>query len=119
MCETAVCENHQASRLEQWETEREDRLDRACSPVLPTDDVLHAGALAELRRRNALQPIPCPECIKCGWPVDERDMDDLLFRKHCFTCGLNRLEDLLRRIVRRKGRKATIKALKRLARRGK
>ncbi len=114
MCETAACNNHVASRL-QWETEEEPAIERAYARVTPTDEELRAAAIAEMRRRNASRPVPDPVCIKCGFPTAERDMDDI-FRKECATCGINHLVDLIERIVRHKGHKKAIKALKKLAR---
>ena len=72
-------------------------------------------AVADIHRLNALRLVPWQTCVKCGSAAHPRDIHDL-FGKHCTSCGINRLEEIVQRIVRRKGPKSTIKALKRLAR---
>lgn len=117
MCQAALCEETDPC-VGEWEQDQQARLERAYAPILPPEDALRRACVAEMRRRNALQPIPDPVCKKCGFPNEEMDMD-VLFRKHCSTCGCQRLEELVMAIYGRLGRKRTLKALKRLAKKGK
>ena len=115
MCQSVACEAHPNSRLTERAEETQAKIDRAYAPTLPPDDALRRAVVAEMRHTNAAQPIPNPVCRDCGYPFEEDGMD-ALFTHYCLTCGIQRLEKIVKRIRRRLGRKATVKALKRLAR---
>lgn len=69
---------------------------------------------AEMRRENATKPNPDPVCKRCG-VVHAREDRDWLFPSRCGTCGIQRLERLVWRIVKRHGRRKTVRLLRRLA----
>ncbi len=104
----------QESARKQWEEEQLVKCKAAYSPLLPPQNALYAAILADVRRRNALKHIPDPVCKKCGFPMDDDERDDL-FKKRCSICAGRHIDNLLRRIRRRIGRRATVHALKRLA----
>ena len=68
---------------------------------------------AYLLKQNAARKRPRPLCDKCGAICGESDVD-WLFAHLCSTCGARRLERLIRRIIRRRGRQWIIKKLRRL-----
>jgi predicted Zn-ribbon and HTH transcriptional regulator len=106
-----------ARKRQQWEEEQTARCRAAYAPLLPPDRALYNAVLAAMRRENAAKHIPDPVCKKCGFPIQE-DERDTLFVRRCSTCAGRHVDNLLRRIRRRIGRKAAIRALKRLARGG-
>lgn len=114
MCQAVLC-NEPEPCVEDWKAEQQGRLEAIYAPILPPDDMLRRAAVAEMRRENALKPIPDPVCKECGYPIDERDRDPL-YKRRCSTCGCQRLEKIIQRIHARLGRKATLTALKKLAR---
>jgi hypothetical protein len=67
------------------------------------------------RHRNAARRAPLPTCKTCRFPIAPEESEKYLYGRRCNTCGLNRLEDLLRRIVDRRGRRRTWQALRQLA----
>jgi len=80
-------------------------------------DKAHARRVrAELRAENALLAYPKPVCRGCKFPMHADEMDDVLFPRRCTTCSIQRLERIIRRAVHRRGRRRTVKALRRLAR---
>jgi hypothetical protein len=95
--------------------DKQPRSDAAYAPLPPLDKALYEAVLAKLQRENAAKPVPDRICRVCGFPTEERDADPL-FKKLCSTCGSRRVDRLMRRARRRLGRKAAIRALKRLAR---
>jgi hypothetical protein len=71
---------------------------------------------ARLRRENELRRKPLPECRDCGAPFMKGDRDWLFRGPLCCSCGAARLEAIIRRLVKRRGRRKTIKVLRALAR---
>jgi hypothetical protein len=107
----------QEQARKQWEQEQLAKARAAYSPLLPPPGALRRAIVAELRRRNAAMACPDPICPRCHLPTAE-DQRDPLFRKLCATCGARHVDKLLCRIRRRLGRKAAVRALKRIARGG-
>jgi hypothetical protein len=72
----------------------------------------------EFRRRlltmNRARKHPYQICRACKQPIHPSERH-WLFKRHCDSHGVNRLEKLVESIVEAKGRKATIRLLKRLA----
>lgn len=68
---------------------------------------------AELVRSNEQRTTPLPRCKDCRMPYQLGDADWLDGRR-CCSCGTNRLEKAVRRLIRARGRKARKKALRRL-----
>jgi hypothetical protein len=99
----------------QWEEERMAKCRAAYAPLLPPENALYAAVLADMRRQNAEQPIPDPVCKTCGFPTSPQDMHPL-FKKQCEMCASRRLDKIILRIRRRLGRRAAVRALRRLAR---
>jgi hypothetical protein len=69
----------------------------------------------ETLQRNRMRPEPWPICIRCEMPVNPTEADDI-YRRQCVTCGLNKLEQLFRRLTEARGRRRRRRALKRIAR---
>jgi hypothetical protein len=113
----SVMKEDQELARKQWEEEQMAKCRAAYAPLLPPDHALYNAVLADMRRQNALKAIPDPICSKCGVPISADELDTL-FTKRCSTCAGRHIDNLLRRIRRRIGRKAAIRALKRLARGG-
>jgi hypothetical protein len=72
------------------------------------------GMRKALQRENAAKEKPDPVCRLCGVVVQKEDMD-WLFTRLCGTCGIQKLERLVLRIIRNRGRRRTIRRLRRLA----
>ncbi len=89
----------------------------AYAPLSPPVNALYREFLVRVRRENSARPCPNPICNRCGFPMDEEDVDTL-FRDLCDICGGRKLDKLLRRARRRLGRKGVIRSLKNLARGG-
>jgi hypothetical protein len=70
-----------------------------------------AKLVRRLRRENRACPTPWPVCKKCNVPHDPVD-SHWLFRSYCDSHGIARLERLIRRIVRARGRRCTLRFLK-------
>jgi hypothetical protein len=70
--------------------------------------------LKRLRRENRASASPWPECRRCKMAVDWEDMS-WLFPHYCDSHGLGKLDALLQKIVRRHGRRRTLRILRRLA----
>jgi hypothetical protein len=62
---------------------------------------------------NAARRHPRPLCRGCGLPNDPCEADGFDAR-YCTSCGLNRTEKRVRRLLRAKGRKARARALRHL-----
>jgi hypothetical protein len=89
---------------------------RPADPVEPIllPDVQDLDALrAWIRERGAVRRKVCRVC-QIGYRPDEEAA--MLRRGWCYTCEANWLEPRLRRLIRRIGRKAALKAIRRLAR---
>jgi hypothetical protein len=71
--------------------------------------------LERLQEENRASASPWPECKRCGFAVDPQDMS-WLYINHCDSHGMAKLDALVRKIVRRHGRRRTLRVLKRLAR---
>jgi len=69
---------------------------------------------AELRAENAELAYPAPVCRGCRFPIHSDEFGDI-FPRRCTTCEIKKIEELIRRSVHRRGRRRTIKALRRLA----
>jgi hypothetical protein len=105
----------QRRAFDAWKQEQEARCRAAYAPLLPPEDALYRAVLADMRRQNAARCSPDPVCKKCGFPMDDSDTNPYFFRRQCETCGARHLDKLLQRACRRIGRKATVRALTRLA----
>jgi hypothetical protein len=70
---------------------------------------------AELHRRNAERAIPLQVCADCGFPSHKDDLEWLFHGRLCTSCAWRRVEELLYKAAKRLGRKAVLKALKKLA----
>ena len=64
---------------------------------------------------NRVSESPLPVCKKCRHPIVAEEVH-WLFGALCDNHGINRLEDLVRRIVDVRGRRRALRALKRLGR---
>lgn len=69
---------------------------------------------AELLALNAASDNPRPVCQRCHSVILEADRDEF-FPARCACCGTRRLEKIIRRIVRRLGRRGMLRALRALA----
>jgi len=85
------------------------------APPAVTDQPSIDELLTEALDRNASKSIPRPCCKSCGWLIHEEDSSQV-FPGRCDPCALNHLDRLLSQAIDRRGRKATLRALKRLAR---
>jgi tRNA(Ile2) C34 agmatinyltransferase TiaS len=112
-CDDTMRESQRLA-FEAWKAEQWSKCRAAYSPLMPPDDALYNAILADMRRQNKARERPDPVCKKCGFPMDDSERDPL-FQRRCSTCGARHLDELLRRTRRHLGRKATIRALKRLA----
>jgi hypothetical protein len=81
----------------------------------PVDPVSQKQLLERLQEENRASATPWPECRRCGFAVDKEDMS-WLFPNFCDSHGLAKLDAILKKIVRRRGRRRTLRILKRLAR---
>lgn len=68
----------------------------------------------DFRAWNARQRDPLQECASCHHPTLPGDFDPY-FPDLCGICGARSLDDIIRRVVDRLGRKRAIAALKELA----
>ncbi len=64
---------------------------------------------------NARQPNPLPVCPGCGMPFQAGDAFELDGRL-CASCGVDRIETLMRDLVRAADRPATLRALEAITR---
>jgi hypothetical protein len=113
MCHSPARDEQELAK-KRWSDEQTERCRAAYAPLLPPENVLHAAIVADLRRQNAARPMPDPVCKACGFPIcfEERDP---LFKKRCSQCASRHLDKIMCRIRRRLGRRAAIRALRRLA----
>jgi hypothetical protein len=81
----------------------------------PTAESSREEVLAFLYERNATLRRPRPICRDCRYPFDSSTEGSDLYRHTCETCGVRRLDRIVRRLIRRHGRRKTVKILKRLA----
>jgi hypothetical protein len=90
-----------------------------CTCPPPGPEISHRSAerrlCAELRAENAARRKPRPLCRRCRFPIHPDDAGEL-FPNRCSSCDIRKLGELVHRAVRRRGRRRTIRALKRLAR---
>jgi hypothetical protein len=70
--------------------------------------------LAELRKENASGPNR-PLCRRCHFPILPGDAGEL-FPSRCASCSIRKVGEIIDRIVRNRGRRRTVRALKALAR---
>ncbi len=78
---------------------------------VPTLAELKRGLLAD----NAKSANPLPGCGRCRFPMDLAEQSDI-FPRLCERCGIERCEDLVRRVVATWGCTAAVAKLRALAR---
>jgi hypothetical protein len=90
--------------------------DAAVRPAAVADDFeLRRDELWEaVRRNNAALAKPLPNCPKCGMLFHPEECG-YLRTDRCDSCNTRWLDGIVCRLIRRHGRKATVKILRRLA----
>ena len=83
--------------------------------VAPFTAAAIAAVETDIRRKNAESANPNPVCRDCNFVIHPNDMEWFFHNRLCTSCGMTRVDNLLYKIARRHGRKATWKLLKRLA----
>ncbi len=108
ICLSPMHEEHVAA-MARWRAEQEN------PPLTARDHLTWLRELrAEMRAENATRERPDPVCKRCG-VVHQREDGCEFFPGRCSTCGIQRLEKLVRKIIGRHGRRRTVRLLRRLA----